>query len=118
MNENKNSGENLKILLGKNIKRYRINSDLSIEEMAEKAGISIPFLGAIERGEKWPSPVTLSGIAQGLGVNPYDLLVPEDTVSGDIQKITAKLAKDLFTLVNESIKTMNNIVRDGKADSS
>ena len=115
---NTNDGENLKILLGKNIKYYRINSGYSIEEMAEKAGISIPFLGAIERGEKWPSPATLSGIAHGLDLNPCDLLIPEGTVSGDIQKITAKLAKDLFTLVNQSIKTMNNIVREDKTDNS
>ena len=80
--------------------------------MAEKAGISVPFLGAIERGEKWPSPSTLAGIANGLNVNPYDLLKPEETTSQDIKKITSNLIKDITTLVNQSVKMMNSVVRE------
>ena len=109
MKDNRKNGENLKSLLGQNIKHFRIISGYSIEEMAEKAGISIPFLGAIERGEKWPSPSTLAGIAQGLEVHPYDLLKPEGSTSKDIQKITTKLVKDISILVNQSAKMMNSI---------
>ena len=103
-------GEVLKSLLGMNVKRFRVNTGLSQEELSEKAGISVPFLGAIERGEKWPSPTSLAGIAQGLEINPYDLLRPEDTASQDIQKITAKLIMDITVLVNQSVKMMNTVV--------
>ena len=110
-------GEILNSLLGLNIKRFRVNSGLSQEELTEKAGISVPFLGAIERGEKWPSPATLTGIAHGLGVNPYDLLKPEESASKDIKKITSKLIKDITTLVNQSVKMMNTVVSEyNKAD--
>ena len=112
MKENSNDGKILKKLLGQNIKRFRISSGYSMEEMAEKAGISIPFLGAIERGEKWPSPSTLTGISQGLEVNPYDLLIPEGTKSQDLQKITSKLIKDISALVSQSIKMMNSSIRE------
>ena len=105
-------GEVLKSLLGLNVKRFRVNTGLSQEELSEKAGISIPFLGAIERGEKWPSPVNLAGIAQGLGVNPYDLLKPEETASQDIKKITTKMIKDITVLVNQSVKMMNTVVNE------
>ena len=103
-------GEVLKALLGKNIRRFRANSSLTQEELSEKAGISIPFLGAIERGEKWPSPTNLAGIAQGLGVNPYDLLKPEDSASQNIKRITSKLIEDITSLVNQSEKMMNTVV--------
>jgi transcriptional regulator with XRE-family HTH domain len=109
---NNRNGEVLKSLLGINVKRFRVNSGLSQEELSEKAGISVPFLGAIERGEKWPSPYTLSGIAQGLGVNPYDMLKPEETASRDIKKITSKLIKDITKLVNQSVKMMNTVVNE------
>jgi len=104
-----NRGEVLKSLLGLNVKRFRVNSGFSQEELSERAGISIPFLGAIERGEKWPSPSSLAGIAQGLGINPYDLLKPEELASQDIKKITSKLIKDITVLVNQSVKMMNTV---------
>ena len=105
-------GEVLKSLLGLDVKRFRVNSGLTQEELSEKAGISIPFLGAIERGEKWPSPSTLASIAQGLGVNPYDILKPEEAASKDIKKITSKLINDITTLVNQSVKMMNTVVNE------
>jgi len=105
-------GEVLKSLVGLNIRRFRVNSGLSQEELAEKAGISIAFLGALERGEKWPSPATLDGIAQGLKINPYDLLKPEKAASQDIKKITTKLIKDITALVNQSVKMMNTVVSE------
>jgi transcriptional regulator with XRE-family HTH domain len=111
-NKSSNKGEVLKNLLGSNIKRFRVNSGFSQEELSEKAGISVPFLGAIERGEKWPSPANLAGIAQGLGVNPYDLLKPEKTASQDIKKITSKLTKDITVLVNQSVKMMNTVANE------
>jgi len=109
---NDGKGEVLKSLLGLNIKRFRVHSGFSQEELSEKAEISVPFLGAIERGEKWPSPSNLAGIAQGLGVNPYDLLKPEETASQDIKKITSKMIKDITVLVNHSVKMMNTVVNE------
>ncbi|MDR2942538.1 MAG: helix-turn-helix transcriptional regulator [Treponema sp.] len=85
---------------------YRKNSGLTQEELAEKAGVSPPFLGAIERGE-WPSPETLAGIAAGLKVNPYDLLKPEHNISRDINKLTEKMLKDIQKTVNQTIRTIN-----------
>lgn len=112
MKKKNGRGEVLKRLLGQNIKRFRGNSGYSQEELAEKADISIPFLGAIERGDKWPSPNTLTEIALALGVHPYDLLRPEKAASQDIKKITTKLIKDITKLVDNSTKMMNTVVRD------
>ena len=107
----KGKGEALKNLLGLNIKRFRVNSSYSQEELSEKAGISVPFLGAIERGEKWPSPSTFASLAEALEVTPHDMLKPEDVTSQDIKKITTKLIKDITALVNQSEKMINTVVK-------
>jgi transcriptional regulator with XRE-family HTH domain len=116
MTKKNNQGEALKALLSRNIKLYRVHSGLSQSELAEKAGISIPYLGAVERGDKWPSPATLAGIARSLGLEPYDLLKPENTSSREVRKTVAKLTKDISALVNETVKTLNNIAKDGGTD--
>jgi len=113
MNKNERKGEVLKVLVSSNIKRFRENSNFSQQELAERAGISIPYLGAIERGEKWPSPVTFAGIADGLGLEPYDLMKPENASSQEVKRITEKLIKDITTLVNQSAKKMNTVIREG-----
>jgi transcriptional regulator with XRE-family HTH domain len=109
MKENNRKGEALKGLLSRNIRRFRELAGYSQEELAEKAGISLPFLGALERGEKWPSPSTLAGIAQGLEVYPYDLIKPEHIVSQEITKITGKLVKEINAAVNQSVKAINSV---------
>jgi transcriptional regulator with XRE-family HTH domain len=116
MRKKNNRGEALKTLLSRNIKLYRVHSGLSQAELAEKAGMSIPYLGAVERGEKWPSPATLAEIARGLGLEPYDLLKPENSSSREVRKAVAKLTKDISALVNETVKTLNNIAKEGGAD--
>jgi len=111
MDKNKR-GEALKSLLSRNIKLYRLHSNFSQAELAEKAGISIPYLGAVERGDKWPSPATLAALARSLGYEPYVLLLPESRSSQEIKKFMIKLDKDISALVNRSVKTLNTNVKD------
>jgi len=109
MNKNTKDGEALKVLLSQNIRRLREAAGYSQEELAEKAGISLPFLGAIERGEKWPRPSTLAGIAHGLEVNAYILIKPEHPIVNEITEITAKLVQDIHTAVHHSVKAITSI---------
>ena len=103
----KQQGDTIKNLLSYNVRLYRDNLGYTQEELAEKAGISPPYLGAVERGEKWPSPETLAGIAAGLKVNPYDLLKPEHNLSADINKLTEKMLKEIQKIVNLTIREIN-----------
>ena len=107
-------GEGLKNLLGHNIKLFRIHSGFSQAELAEKAGISVPYLGAVERGDKWPSPTTLAEIARSLRQEPYDLLKPENTSSQEVRKIITKLTREISALMNQSVKMLNNVANDPK----
>ena len=114
MRKNK-KGDALKSQLSRNIKLFRVNSGLSQEELAEKAGISVPYLGAIERSEKWPGPATLSEIAEALEVDPHDLLKPENASSRDVRKIVTKLTMDISALVSESVRMLNKITGESTA---
>jgi len=111
MKKNNRRGEALRSLVGLNIKRFRINSGFSQEDLAEKSGISVPYLGAIERGEKWPSPAIFAEIALSLTVDPSDLLKPENATAQDVKKITTKLVKDITVLVNQAVNTMSTFAK-------
>ena len=42
--------ENLRKQIGVNLRKYRLRAQLTQEQVAEKAGISVPFYGNIESG--------------------------------------------------------------------
>jgi transcriptional regulator with XRE-family HTH domain len=67
----------LKGILGKNIKYFRLQRPFSQAELAEKANISITFLSNIERGNNYPQAGTLCKIAGVLGINVWELFKGE-----------------------------------------
>lgn len=64
-------------LLGEKIKKERLNRGLTQEELAEKANLSVSFMGQIERGERKLSVDTLAKIGNTLGVS-FDYLLQSD----------------------------------------
>jgi len=60
--------------LGKNIKNIRKEKELTQEELSEKVGVSLEFIGRIEIATSKPSLDTLFKIAKALDVEPYELL--------------------------------------------
>ncbi len=57
-----------------NLRRKRHDQHMTQEELAERAGLSARYVGAIERGDVSASVTVLGQIAQALGVEPGDLL--------------------------------------------
>ena len=106
----------MRSLVSLNIRRFRLNAGLSQEELAERAGISVPYMGALERGEKWPSPGIFAGLAQGLDVEPHDLMRPEDTSSREVGQIISKLVADINALVGKSLNVMNTTARKSRLE--
>jgi transcriptional regulator with XRE-family HTH domain len=60
--------------VGEIIRRERRARDLTLKELAERAIVSVVYLGEIERGKKYPSPVVLERLAAGLDLELSDLL--------------------------------------------
>jgi transcriptional regulator with XRE-family HTH domain len=64
-------------VIADNIREIRIKRQISQEALAAKAGISISYMGYIERAEKAITVVRLEKIAKALGVKPGLLLEPD-----------------------------------------
>ena len=70
--------------VGARIRRLRKAADLSIEELAGKAGVGTVYLGSVERGAENPTLKVLGGVAEALGVSVSKLtdvdaeLTPKD----------------------------------------
>ena len=58
-----------------NLRRIRHDQHMTQEELAERAGLSTRYVGAIERGDVSASVTVLGQIAEALGVEPGDLLL-------------------------------------------
>jgi transcriptional regulator with XRE-family HTH domain len=113
-------GQEIKSALGSNIKLVRNHRQYSQALLAEKAGISITFLSNIERGLKYPKPAVLSQIAEGLGVEVYELFKTDSppniaplVVRNDSKKILARLSKVMTRKVNNAVNhAMEGVFRD------
>ena len=60
--------------VGTVIRRERSARHLTMKELAERSIISVVYLGEIERGKKYPSPVVLERLAEALEMDVSDLL--------------------------------------------
>jgi len=60
--------------LGGAVRELRLAAKLSQMTLAEKAGLTLNYLGEVERGEKLASLETIVRIASGLGLKGADLL--------------------------------------------
>jgi transcriptional regulator with XRE-family HTH domain len=92
------NGQGVRELLGKRVQFYRKQRQLSQAALAEKAGISITFLSKIERGIKYPTSETISGIANGLGVELSDLVRKDETPT-DHHNMLDRLQSDVLKTV-------------------
>jgi transcriptional regulator with XRE-family HTH domain len=59
---------------GQRIRELRDKQDLSQERLALNTGIARSYLGGIERGEKNPALDHIVKLAEGLGIQPADLM--------------------------------------------
>lgn len=69
-------------VLGENIREIRKKKKLTMETVAQQAGLAYSQVNRIELGKRCPSVYTLCLISNVLGVSLSDLL-PQDKVNGD-----------------------------------
>ena len=60
--------------VGSNIRRIRLEFDISQEELAIRAGLDRTYIGAVERGERNISLLNFAKIAKALGFSPSEIL--------------------------------------------
>lgn len=64
----------LKEVMARNLRRARHDKKLTQEELAGRAGLSMRYVGAIERGDVSASVTVLGQIADALEIEPGELL--------------------------------------------
>jgi transcriptional regulator with XRE-family HTH domain len=62
--------------LGANIRERRTARDLTLEDLANEAGLSVTYVGQTERGQRNPSVLVLWRIADALGITFEQLAAP------------------------------------------
>jgi transcriptional regulator with XRE-family HTH domain len=62
------SKDDVRDLVGKNIKRLRIAAGLSQAKLAERMGVDRAYVSGLELGQRNPTVVTLWHVGQALGV--------------------------------------------------
>ncbi len=68
-------------LVGRNVRRTRLEKGLTQEEFAEKSGFTQQYLSGLERGLRNPTIVSLYEIALALGVEHVALVTPDVAAS-------------------------------------
>ena len=67
--------DDLQAAVGAVIRRERRARGMTLKELAARAIVSVVYLGEIERGKKYPSPVVLERLASALEMATPDLLM-------------------------------------------
>ena len=93
-------------LIGANIRKYRIQRDVSQEHLALESGIHPAYISKLERGEKCPTIDTLYRLAKALRMPVYKLI----DIDGDIDNISDTAYKIQKSLSDLSPEQQNRII--------
>lgn len=64
----------MRALVGRNVRRFRLKKGWTQEEFAEESGFSQQYISGLEQGRRNPTVVTLYELAQALEVSHLDLM--------------------------------------------
>jgi transcriptional regulator with XRE-family HTH domain len=64
----------LEAVFGRNLKAARLNTGLSQQELASRAGVAFCVLVEIERGDSDPDLRVIGALARALGLAAFELL--------------------------------------------
>lgn len=86
--------------LNERLRELRSERGLRLKDIAEHAGISVPYLSDLERGRTNPSLETLQTLAGAYGITVHDLLEGVEFYGGATE---AALPKGLAELVADPV---------------
>ena len=95
---------NIRDILAGNIKENRRKCGFSQEKLAEKAGISTPFVAMIEVSRKFPTPDVLDRIAEALNIETYELFAVPPSPQDALEQLHKAIVKDIGQVVGEAVE--------------
>lgn len=90
--------------LGEKIRIIRNEKNMSLQELADKVGISLSYLSEIERGTVYPALNTLKRIAGGLEVQAATLMGHEGTLGHKLKSL-----RDEYGLTQAQLANMAGV---------
>jgi transcriptional regulator with XRE-family HTH domain len=94
---------NIRDILASNIKENRRKCGFSQEKLAEKAGISTPFVAMIEVSRKFPTPDVLARIAGALNIKTYQLFAVPASPEEAMEQLRRDIISEIKQTVGESV---------------
>jgi len=70
-------------LLGRNVRKCRVEAGLTQEQLSERSGFSQQYISDMERGLRNPTIVSLYELAQALGTTPVVLITPDPEAAAE-----------------------------------
>ena len=98
------AGEQIRAVLGANLKKWRKRRNWSQMKLAEEADISMNFLSEIERGVKWPFPETLHNLALALNVEVFELFKKDSDKDSSLGKHMGRFSDDIAIAIEQAVK--------------
>lgn len=116
--------------LGELIKQYRIDNDLSLRELAQRAGISNSYLSMLETGRKSstkqpivPTLTKLNQLADAMGLRVDDLIAMIDDIPIELdsprairvpvsEKARKTVARNILKFMTDANLTASELCRD------
>ena len=92
-----------RILLAKNMKRYREILGISQRELAKRIGCSTTFIGNIEINKRFPSVENLNKITNALEVAVSDLFAEQEPESMKMMASREEMKSKLEQLMSKAI---------------
>lgn len=104
--------EELLNIIGTNIRKYRIQAELSQESLSLASNLSQQYVGKIERGERCPNIETLYKLCEELEISVSDLFIYNDSKSNSDLKITEKIEKTLEKIPENKKICLTKVLED------
>ncbi|MCL2443929.1 MAG: helix-turn-helix transcriptional regulator [Treponema sp.] len=95
---------NIRDILAANMKENRRKSGFSQERLAEKAGISTPFVAMIEASRKFPTPDVLDKIANALNIKTWQLFTVSPNPEDEMERLHKSIVSDINNVVSAAVK--------------
>lgn len=96
--------------LGTAIRERRLAGDLTLVALAERSGLSQPFLSQVENGRATPSMDSLYRIASALGTTPQALF---DATTGDHEAVVARADDTAVPTINTAGESLRRLLLPG-----
>lgn len=103
--------QEIKKLLGANIRRIRWSKNLTQEIFSEKIGIEPSSLSNIENGKSLPSTLTIINIQQQFNVQPNEIFELDDDYLKSSQRLEDELCNAIKTFDIDNKRVLYKIVK-------